>query len=291
MVRAQTEELRRIQKHADDERDKLQKEIEKERENLQREREQEKDHFEKERGRLQREREEEKEALHKEVEEIKERLRREKEEEVDRQRKELEVERVRVRSQLDKSIEQVEAERAVVQQKLEEEKKRLVEKAEEDRKRLKEQVRKAIEEVMRRHAAELHSVQEALSSEKKTNQEVRRFFFRLFWDISLLPPFFFICFVRERERRTRTQLFHNVHLYLKFKNSPPLGSEAASSYRLKYFSFSLSQTLDFNYYGYKECKKKKNALRNDFLFHPVTHSCNIKTLLTVCGALGNTEIS
>nr|XP_046269806.1 protein FAM184B isoform X2 [Scatophagus argus] len=172
MVRAQTEELRRIQKHADDERDKLQKEIEKERETLQREREQEKDQFEKDRNRLRREREEEKEALQKETEETKERLRREKEEEVDRLRKELEVERVRVRSQLDKSIEQVEAERANVQQKLEDEKRRLVEKAEEDRKRLKEQVRKAIEEVMRRHAAELHSLQEALSSEKKTNQEV-----------------------------------------------------------------------------------------------------------------------
>ncbi|XP_065815331.1 protein FAM184B isoform X1 [Labrus bergylta] len=168
MVRAQTEELRRIQKHADDERDKLQKDIEEERETLQKEREQEKDEFD----RVQREREGEKEALHKEVEEMRERLRREKEEEVDRLRKELEVERVRGRSQLDKSIEQVEQERANVQQKLEEEKKRLVEKAEEDRKRLKEQVRKAIEEVMRRHAAELQNVQEALSSEKKTNQEV-----------------------------------------------------------------------------------------------------------------------
>uniref|UniRef100_A0A096M779 Family with sequence similarity 184 member B n=1 Tax=Poecilia formosa TaxID=48698 RepID=A0A096M779_POEFO len=66
----------------------------------------------------------------------------------------------------------VDTERANVQQKLEEEKKRLAEKAEEDRKRLKEQVRKAIEEVMRRHAAELNNVQEALSSERKTNQEV-----------------------------------------------------------------------------------------------------------------------
>ncbi|XP_034544025.1 protein FAM184B isoform X2 [Notolabrus celidotus] len=172
MVRAQTEELRRIQKHADDERDKLQKEIEKERETLQKERDQEKEKFEKDRNRLQREREEEKEVVHKEVGEMKEHLRREKEEEVDRLRKELEVERVRGRSQLDKSIEQVEQERANVQQKLEEEKKRLVEKAEEDRKRLKEQVRKAIEEVMRRHAAELQSVQEALSSEKKTNHEM-----------------------------------------------------------------------------------------------------------------------
>ncbi|CAN9510406.1 unnamed protein product [Ophioblennius macclurei] len=172
MVRAQTEELRRIQKHADDERDKLQKEIEKERESLKKEREQEKDRFEKDRNRMRREINEEKEVLHKEVDEARERLRREKEEEVDRQRKELDVERVRVRSQLDKNIEQVEAERANVQQKLEEEKKRLGEKAEEDRKRLKEQVRKAIEEVMRRHAAELNGLQEALSSEKKTNQEV-----------------------------------------------------------------------------------------------------------------------
>uniref|UniRef100_A0A3Q2T0Q3 Family with sequence similarity 184 member B n=1 Tax=Fundulus heteroclitus TaxID=8078 RepID=A0A3Q2T0Q3_FUNHE len=172
MVRAQTEELRRVQKHADDERDKLLKEMEKERESQQKERQQEKDQFEKERSKIRRERDEEKEALQKQVEEITERFRREKEEEVDRLRKELEVERVRVRSQLDKSIEQVEAERANVQQKLEEEKKRLVEKAEEDRRRLKEQVRKAIEEVMRRHAAELNNVQEALSSERKTNQEV-----------------------------------------------------------------------------------------------------------------------
>ncbi|XP_032419608.1 protein FAM184B isoform X3 [Xiphophorus hellerii] len=174
MVRAQTEELRRIQKHADDERDKLLKEMEKERESLQKERQQEKDQFEKERSKIRRERDEEKEALQKQVEEITERLRGEKEEEVDRLRKELEVERVRIRSQLDKSMEQVDAERASVQQKLEEEKKRLAEKAEEDRKRLKEQVRKAIEEVMRRHAAELNNVQEALSSERKTNQEISR---------------------------------------------------------------------------------------------------------------------
>lgn len=172
MVRAQTEELRRIQRHADDERDKLHKEMEKQREHLQRERDQEKERFEKDRNRLRRDREEEKEAMHKEVEDIKQCMRKEKEEEVERLRKELDVERVRVRSQLDKSFEQVEAERASVQQKLEEEKRRLVEKAEEDRKRLKEQVRKAIEEVMRRHAAELHSLQEALSSEKKINQEV-----------------------------------------------------------------------------------------------------------------------
>ncbi|XP_008315150.1 protein FAM184B isoform X2 [Cynoglossus semilaevis] len=172
MVRAQTEELRRIQKHADDERDKLQKKIDKERETLQKEREQLKDQLEKERNRLRREKEEQKEWLHKEAEEVKEHLRREKEEEVDRLRKELEVDRVRVRSQLDKSIEQVEAEKIMVQQKLEDERRRLVEKAEEDRRRLKEQVRKAIEEVMRRHAAELHGVQEALSSEKKTNQEI-----------------------------------------------------------------------------------------------------------------------
>ncbi|XP_057699500.1 protein FAM184B isoform X5 [Corythoichthys intestinalis] len=172
MVRAQTEELRRIQKHADEERDKLQREMEKERENVQREREQEKSHLEKERNRMRRERDEEKEVLRKETEGIREHANREKDEEVERLRKELEVERVRVRAQLDKRFEQVEAQRAGLQQKLEEEKKRLVEKAEEDRRRLKEQVRKAIEEVMRRHAAELHCVQEALSSEKKTNQEV-----------------------------------------------------------------------------------------------------------------------
>ncbi|XP_029914086.1 protein FAM184B [Myripristis murdjan] len=172
MVRAQTEELRRVQKHADDERDKLQKDIDKERETMQREREQEKDQFEKDRNRLRKEREEDKEALRKEMEEVKERLRREKEDEVECLRKEIEVERVRVRSQLDGNKEQVEVEKASLQQKLEEEKKRLAEKAEEDRKRLKEQVRRAIEEVMRRHAAELQNAQEALSSEKKTNQEV-----------------------------------------------------------------------------------------------------------------------
>nr|XP_057938648.1 protein FAM184B isoform X2 [Doryrhamphus excisus] len=172
MVRAQTEELRRIQKHADDERDKLQREMDKERENLQKEREQEKSHLEKERNRLRRERDEEKDAARKEAEEVREQLRREKEEEVELLRKELNVERVRVRSQLDKRLEQVEVQRAGMQQKLEEEKRRLVEKADEDRKRLKEQVRKAIEEVMRRHAAEVNNIQEALSSEKKTNQEV-----------------------------------------------------------------------------------------------------------------------
>ncbi|KAM3865451.1 LOW QUALITY PROTEIN: protein FAM184B [Diretmus argenteus] len=172
MVRAQAEELRRVQKHADDERDKLQKEIEKERESLQKDREQEKDQLEKERNRLHKERDEEKEALHKETEEAKERLRKEKDEEVERLRKEIGVEKVRVRSQLEGNKEQVEVEKASLQQKLEEEKKRLVEKAEEDRKQLKEQVRRAIEEVMRRHAAELQNAQEALSSEKKTNQEV-----------------------------------------------------------------------------------------------------------------------
>ncbi|XP_061627156.1 protein FAM184B isoform X2 [Phyllopteryx taeniolatus] len=172
MVRAQTEELRRIQKHADEERDKLQRELDKERETVQREREQEKSHLEKERNRLRRERDEEKEALRQEADGIREHVRREMEEEAERLRKELDVERVRVRAQLDKNFEQVEAQRAALQQKLEEEKRRLVEKAEEDRRRLKEQVRKAIEEVMRRHAAELHGVQEALNSEKITNREV-----------------------------------------------------------------------------------------------------------------------
>ncbi|XP_061772261.1 protein FAM184B isoform X2 [Nerophis ophidion] len=165
MVRAQTEELRRIQKHADEERDKLQRELEQEREKLQKEREQEKSHLDKERNRLRREKEEEKEALRKGAEEVREHLRREKEEEAELLRKELEVERVRVRAQLDKRLEQVEVQ-------LEEERRRLLEKAEEDRRRLKEQVRKAIEEVMRRHAAEINNTQEALSSEKKTNQEV-----------------------------------------------------------------------------------------------------------------------
>ncbi|KAJ3614444.1 hypothetical protein NHX12_018017 [Muraenolepis orangiensis] len=95
---------------------------------------------------LRRDRDEEKQALRKEAEERKERLRRDTEEEAERLRMETEVERVRVRSQLDGHREQLE--------------------------RLKEQVRRAIEEVMRRHAAELQSIQEALSSERKTNQEV-----------------------------------------------------------------------------------------------------------------------
>ncbi|XP_061685642.1 protein FAM184B isoform X2 [Syngnathoides biaculeatus] len=172
MVRAQTEELRRIQKHADEERDKLRRELDKERENLQKEREQEKSHSDKERNRLRRERDEEKEALRREADAIGERVRRETEEEAQRLRKELEVERVRVRAQLDKNFEQVEAQKAALRHKLDEEKRRLAEKAEEDRRRLKEQVRKAIEEVMRRHAAELHAVREALDSEKTTNREV-----------------------------------------------------------------------------------------------------------------------
>ncbi|XP_061535564.1 protein FAM184B isoform X2 [Phycodurus eques] len=172
MVRAQTEELRRIQKHADEERDKLQTELDKERETVQREREQEKSHLEKERNRLRRERDEEKEALRQEADGIREHVRREMEEEAERLRKELDVERVRVRARSDKNFEQAEAQRAALQRKLEEEKRRLAEKAEEDRRRLKEQVRKAIEEVMRRHAAELHGVREALNSEKMTNREV-----------------------------------------------------------------------------------------------------------------------
>ncbi|XP_030207059.1 protein FAM184B isoform X1 [Gadus morhua] len=172
MVRAQTEELRRVQKHADNERDKLQKELERERDALQREREHEKEQTEKERHRLRKDRDEEKQALLKEAEERRERQRREADEEAERLRMETEVERVRVRSQLDGHREQLEAEKGRLQQALEAEKQRLWEKAEEDRRRLKEQVRRAIEEVMRRHAAELQCVQEALSSERKTNQEV-----------------------------------------------------------------------------------------------------------------------
>ncbi|KAK0151557.1 Protein FAM184B [Merluccius polli] len=172
MVRAQTEELRRVQKHADNERDKLQKEMERERDCLQREREHEKEQLERERSRLRKDREEEKQALHKEAEGRRERLRRDAEEEAERLRMETEVERVRVRSQLDGHREQLEEEKKRLQSALDEEKRRLWEKAEEDRRRLKEQVRRAIEEVMRRHAAELQSVQEALSSERKTNQEV-----------------------------------------------------------------------------------------------------------------------
>ncbi|CAL8389292.1 unnamed protein product [Arctogadus glacialis] len=172
MVRAQTEELRRVQKHADNERDKLQKELERARDALRREREHEKEQTERERHRLRKDRDEEKRALLAEAEARRERLRREAGEEAERLRMETEVERVRVRSLLDGHREQLEAEKGRLRQALEEEKKRLWEKAEGDRRRLKEQVRRAIEEVMRRHAAELQCVQEALSSERKTNQEV-----------------------------------------------------------------------------------------------------------------------
>ncbi|KAG7261582.1 hypothetical protein CRUP_019228, partial [Coryphaenoides rupestris] len=113
-------------------------------------------------------------ALHKEAEERQERLRRDTEEEKERLRMETEVERVRVRSQLDGHREQLEAEKGRLQLALEDEKRRLWEKAEEDRKRLKEQVRRAIEEVMRRHAAELQGVCARLEEERRSGGEGRR---------------------------------------------------------------------------------------------------------------------
>ncbi|KAK1886040.1 Protein FAM184B [Dissostichus eleginoides] len=70
MVRAQTEELRRIQKHADDERDKLQKEVEKERETLDKNIEQ----VEAERANVQQKLEEEKKRLVEKAEEDRKRL-------------------------------------------------------------------------------------------------------------------------------------------------------------------------------------------------------------------------
>ncbi|XP_042173501.1 trichohyalin-like [Oncorhynchus tshawytscha] len=63
--------------------------------------------------------------------------------------------------------EQADEERRRLKEQADEERRRLKEQADEERRRLKEQVKKAIEEVMRKHAAELHNAQEAL----RTNQE------------------------------------------------------------------------------------------------------------------------
>ncbi|XP_062334481.1 protein FAM184B [Osmerus eperlanus] len=175
MVRAQGEELGRVRKHAEEEKERLQADMEEERERLRKERETEKEQLQREkteREKLQAEWTAERGRLLKEMEDVKERLRREGEEERERLRKEREVEKVRLRMQLDGNKERVDEERASLQRRVEEEKKRLREQAEEDKKRLKDQVRRAIEEVMRRHAAELHSAQEALHAERKRGQEV-----------------------------------------------------------------------------------------------------------------------
>ncbi|XP_070971697.1 protein FAM184B isoform X3 [Oncorhynchus clarkii lewisi] len=157
MVRAQSEELRRERKHAEVEKEQMQKEMEEERDRLQKEREEERDRLQKEReeerDRLQKEREEERERLQKEIEEVKGRVTTQMEgntERVEEQRESLNQEKKRLKEQAD------------------EERRRLKDQADEERRRLKEQVKKAIEEVMRKHAAELHNAQEAL----RTNQEV-----------------------------------------------------------------------------------------------------------------------
>ncbi|XP_031670472.1 trichohyalin [Oncorhynchus kisutch] len=97
-------------------------------------------------------------------EEERERLQKEREEERERLQKEIEEVKGRVTTQMEGNTELVEEQRESLNQ----EKKRLKEQADEERRRLKEQVKKAIEEVMRKHAAELHNAQEAL----RTNQEV-----------------------------------------------------------------------------------------------------------------------
>ncbi|XP_029601188.1 trichohyalin, partial [Salmo trutta] len=163
MVRAQSEELRRERKHAEVEKEQMQKEMQEERDRLQKERE----------------------------EEI-ERLQKEREEERDRLQKEREEERGTAATQMEGNTERVEEERESLnkeKKKLSEqaevERKRLKDQAEEERKRLKDQVKRAIEEVMRKHAAELHNAQEALrknqeqvcvrvQEERKSGEEVCR---------------------------------------------------------------------------------------------------------------------
>ncbi|XP_055768756.1 protein FAM184B isoform X2 [Salvelinus fontinalis] len=168
MVRAQSEELRRERKHAEVEKKQMQKEMEEERDKLQKEREEE-------RHRLQKEREEERDKLQKEREEERDRLQKEREEERERLQKEIEEVKGRVTTQMEGNTELVEEERESLNQEkkklaeqAEVERKRLKDQAEEERKRLKDQVKRAIEEVMRKHAAELHNAQEAL----RRNQEV-----------------------------------------------------------------------------------------------------------------------
>ncbi|XP_028974033.2 protein FAM184B isoform X2 [Esox lucius] len=175
MVRAQSEELHRERKHAEQERERMQKEMEVERDRLQKEMEVEKERLVKEKKevseRLQKSWEGMKEGLLKERQEDMERVQKEMEEERGRVLKEMEEERGRVQKEMEEteSLKQrMEDERTRGLEQVEEEKKRLAEQAEEEKKRLKDQVKRAIEEVMRRHAAELHNAQEAL----KRTQEV-----------------------------------------------------------------------------------------------------------------------
>ncbi|XP_042571901.1 protein FAM184B-like isoform X2 [Cyprinus carpio] len=67
---------------------------------------------------------------------------------------------------------EVDNERKNDRQELEEEKKQVQQKMEEEKVRLKEQLRKALEEVIRKHASELRHTHAMLDAEKKTTQQV-----------------------------------------------------------------------------------------------------------------------
>ncbi|XP_016411200.1 protein FAM184B-like [Sinocyclocheilus rhinocerous] len=67
---------------------------------------------------------------------------------------------------------EVENERKNDRQELEEEKKRVQQKMEEEKVRLKEQLRKALEEVIRKHASELRQAHTMLDAEKKKTQQI-----------------------------------------------------------------------------------------------------------------------
>ncbi len=68
---------------------------------------------------------------------------------------------------------EVECERKNDRQELEEEKKQVQQKMEEEKVKLKEQLRKALEEVIRKHASELRQAHSMLDAEKKKLQQVR----------------------------------------------------------------------------------------------------------------------
>ncbi|XP_058631729.1 protein FAM184B isoform X2 [Onychostoma macrolepis] len=67
---------------------------------------------------------------------------------------------------------EVESERKNDRQELEEEKKQVQQKMEEEKVRLKEQLRKALEEVIRKHASELRQAHAMLDAEKKKTQQI-----------------------------------------------------------------------------------------------------------------------
>lgn len=69
---------------------------------------------------------------------------------------------------------EVENERKNDRQELEEEKKQVQQKMEEEKVRLKEQLRKALEEVIRKHASELRHAHAMLDAEKKKTQQVQQ---------------------------------------------------------------------------------------------------------------------